>query len=56
MTNKEALDIINAVKEYSCNDESIVYPLVSYMCQAGYIKKWKCIDDVFYINGKQIAP
>ena len=54
MTNKEALDIINAVKEYSYNDESIVYPLVSYMCQVGYLKKWKCIDDVFYMILKTI--
>ena len=46
-TNEEALDIIEAVKEYSNNDETIYYPLVSYMCQKGYIKNWECKDNRF---------
>ena len=56
MTNKEALDIIDAVKGYCNYDITVYYPLVSYMCQVGYITNWECIDDVFYIDGKQIAP
>jgi hypothetical protein len=55
MTNEEALDIIEAIKEYSNNDEAIYYPLVSYMCRKGYIKNWKCVNDNFYIDGKLIA-
>jgi len=41
MTNEEALDIIEAVKEYSNNDETVYYQLVSYMCRNGYIKNWE---------------
>ena len=56
MTNEEALDIIEAVKDYSNNDETIYYPLVSYMCRKGYIKNWVCRDNKdFYVNGKYIA-
>ena len=56
MTNKEALDIIDAVKDYSNNDKTIYYPLVSYMCQMGYIKNWECRNNVdFYVDGKFIA-
>ena len=33
MTQEEALDIIDAVKVYSLENESIVYPFVSFMCR-----------------------
>lgn len=56
MTNEEALDIIDAVKEFCFLTGEQIYPVVSYMCRKGYIKDWECIDDIFYMNGKQIAP
>lgn len=56
MTNKEALDIINAVKEYCNYDITVYYPFVSYLCLSHYVENWECIDNVFYIDGEQIAP
>lgn len=53
MTNEEALDIIELVKELTENDITVVYPLVSYMCRNGYVSNWECVgdDDDFYIDG-----
>lgn len=56
MTNEEALDIIDAVKGYCNYDITVYYPFVSYLCLSHYVENWQCIDDVFYIDGMQIAP
>lgn len=57
ITIDDLLDIVDAIVVYSNHDESVVYPVVSYMCRAGYFgDAWECIDDVFYINDKQIIP
>ena len=56
MTNEEALDIIETVKCLSNNDETLYYPLVSYMCRKGYIQNWECRNNVdFYVDGNFIA-
>ena len=54
MTNEEALDIIDVVRELTTNDITIIYPLVSYMCLNGYLNNWQCINDTFYVDGNII--
>lgn len=54
MTQEEALEIIDAVKVYSLEDETIVYPFVSFMCRNGYVQNWECINEDFYIDGVKI--
>lgn len=54
MTNEEALDIIDVVRELTTNDITIIYPLVSYMCRSGYLNNWQCINDTFYVDGNII--
>lgn len=54
MTNKEALDIIDTVRELTANDMTVIYPLVSYMCRQGYLHNWKCNNETFYVDGNII--
>lgn len=55
MTQEEVLEIIDAVKVYSLEDETIVYPFVSFMCRNGYVQNWECINEDFYIDGVKIV-
>ena len=56
MTNDKGIELIDAIKVFCGLTGEQVYPVVSFMCRNNYIKDWDCIDDVFYINGKQVAP
>ena len=56
LTGEQAIDLVDAIKDFCFLTGIQVYPLVSYLCLNHYIENWKCIDDVFYIDGKQVAP
>lgn len=56
MEDDKCVELIDAIKGFCGLAGEQVYPVVSFMCRNNYINNWECIDDVFYINGKQVAP
>ena len=56
MMNKEqALDLLDTMKDY-INDETVFYPIVSFMCRNGYFEEWEVRNDVdFYVYGEFIV-
>lgn len=56
MENDKGIELIDAIKGFCGLTGEEVYPVVSFMCRNNYIKDWECIDDIFYINGQQVAP
>lgn len=56
MMNKEqALELLDTMKDY-INDETVFYPIVSFMCRNDYFEEWEVRNDVdFYVYGKFIV-
>ena len=56
MNDHKCIELIDAIKGFCGLTGEQVYPVVSFMCRNNYIKNWECVDDVFYVNGIQVAP
>lgn len=52
----KGIELIDAIKGFCGLTGEQVYPVESFMCLGGYVENWECVDDIFYINGKQVAP
>jgi hypothetical protein len=49
------LDLIDYIKGIT-NDETLYYPIISYMCRNGFIKNWEVKNNVdFYVEGVHVA-
>jgi hypothetical protein len=55
MDKEQALELLGAMKDY-INDETVFYPIVSFMCRNGYFEEWEVRNDVdFYVHGEFIV-
>ena len=55
MSKEQALELLDTMKDY-INDETVFYPIVSFMFRNGYFNELEVKNDVdFYVYGKFIV-
>ena len=55
MNKEQALNLLNTMKDY-IDDETVFYPIVSFMCRNDYFEEWEVRNDVdFYVHGEFIV-